>query len=63
MSRIDLRTACDVRICSHRVGEDEFAILLTKGANLAGARAQAGLVLDALREPFALDPITLRVDA
>ncbi|HEV7579469.1 MAG TPA: bifunctional diguanylate cyclase/phosphodiesterase [Mycobacterium sp.] len=46
-----------------RVGEDEFAILLTKGANLAGARAQAGLVLEALREPFALDPITLRVDA
>ena len=46
-----------------RVGEDEFAILLTKGANLAGARAQAGLVLEALSEPFALDPITLRVDA
>ncbi len=46
-----------------RVGEDEFAILLTKGADLGGARAQAGLMLEALREPFALDPITLRVDA
>lgn len=46
-----------------RVAEDEFAILLTKGANLAGARAQAGLVLEALREPFALDPITLGVNA
>lgn len=46
-----------------RVGEDQFAILLTKGADLSGARAQAGLVLEALREPFALDPITLQVDA
>ncbi|WAJ43984.1 bifunctional diguanylate cyclase/phosphodiesterase [Mycobacterium sp. Aquia_216] len=46
-----------------RVGDDEFAILLTKGADLPGARAQAGIVLEALREPFALDPITLRVDA
>ncbi|WAC92899.1 bifunctional diguanylate cyclase/phosphodiesterase [Mycobacterium sp. Aquia_213] len=45
-----------------RVGDDEFAILLTKGANLAGARAQAGLVLEALREPFELGPITLGVD-
>ena len=46
-----------------RVGDDEFAILLAKGADLIGARAQAGRLLEALAEPFALDPITVRVDA
>lgn len=46
-----------------RVGADEFAILLAEGADLIAARAQAGRLLEALSEPFALDPITLQVDA
>ncbi|ORV55462.1 diguanylate phosphodiesterase [Mycobacterium florentinum] len=46
-----------------RVSDDEFAILLTEGSDLIGARAQAGRLLEALGEPFALDPITVRVDA
>ena len=46
-----------------RVGADEFAILLGEGADLIAARAQAGRLLEALSEPFALDPITLQVDA
>ncbi|MEC4762131.1 bifunctional diguanylate cyclase/phosphodiesterase [Mycobacterium sherrisii] len=46
-----------------RVGDDEFAILLTEGSDLIGARAQAGRLLEALGEPFAMDPLTLRVDA
>jgi diguanylate cyclase len=46
-----------------RTGEDEFAILLAEGADLIAARAQAGHLLEALSEPFALDPITVQVDA
>ncbi len=46
-----------------RVGDDEFAILLAEGADLTAARAQAGRLLEALSQPFALDPITLQVDA
>lgn len=46
-----------------RVSDDEFAILLTEGCDLIGARAQAGHLLESLGEPFALDPITVRVDA
>ncbi|WP_264060936.1 diguanylate cyclase domain-containing protein [Mycobacterium montefiorense] len=46
-----------------RVSDDEFAILLTEGSDLIGARAQAGRLLEALGEPFELDPITVRVDA
>ncbi len=46
-----------------RVGDDEFAILLTEGSDLIAARAQAGRLLEALSEPFALDPITVQVDA
>jgi diguanylate cyclase (GGDEF)-like protein len=46
-----------------RVGEDEFAILLGEGSDLIAARAQAGRLLEALSEPFALDPITVQVDA
>ncbi len=46
-----------------RVSDDEFAILLTEGSDLIGARAQAGRMLEALSEPFALDPVTVRVDA
>jgi diguanylate cyclase (GGDEF)-like protein len=46
-----------------RTGDDEFAILLAEGSDLIGARAQAGRLLEALSEPFALDPITVQVDA
>ncbi|OBJ49398.1 bifunctional diguanylate cyclase/phosphodiesterase [Mycobacterium sp. 1423905.2] len=46
-----------------RVGEDAFAILLAEGADLVAARAQAGRLLEALSEPFTLDPITVQVDA
>jgi diguanylate cyclase len=46
-----------------RMGEDEFAILLAEGSDLIAARAQAGRLLEALSEPFALDPITVQVDA
>jgi diguanylate cyclase len=46
-----------------RVGEDEFAILLAEGSDLIAARAQAGRLLEALSEPFSLDPITVQVDA
>jgi diguanylate cyclase (GGDEF)-like protein len=46
-----------------RAGDDEFAILMAAGADLIAARAQAGRLLEALCEPFALDPITVQVDA
>jgi diguanylate cyclase (GGDEF)-like protein len=46
-----------------RTGDDEFAILLAEGSDLITARAQAGRLLEALSEPFALDPITVQVDA
>ena len=46
-----------------RVSDDEFAILLAEGSDLIAARAQAGRLLEALIEPFALDPITVQVDA
>lgn len=46
-----------------RAGDDAFAIVLTEGADLVAARAQAGRLLEALSEPFALDPITVQVDA
>lgn len=46
-----------------RAGNDEFAILLAEGADLIAARAQAGRLLEALTEPFALDPMTVQVDA
>jgi diguanylate cyclase (GGDEF)-like protein len=45
-----------------RVGGDEFAVLLTQ-ADLTTTRAQAGALMDALRAPFALDHITVQVDA
>jgi diguanylate cyclase (GGDEF)-like protein len=45
-----------------RVGDDEFAVLLTQ-ADLTTTRAQAGALMDALRAPFALDHITVQVDA
>ncbi|OBI14837.1 diguanylate phosphodiesterase [Mycobacterium sp. E2327] len=46
-----------------RVGEDEFALLLGEGSDVIAARAQAGRLLEVLSEPFALDPITVQVDA
>jgi diguanylate cyclase (GGDEF)-like protein len=46
-----------------RTGDDEFAILMAEGSDLVAARAQAGRLLEALSEPFALDPITVQVDA
>ncbi|WP_407688824.1 diguanylate cyclase domain-containing protein [Mycobacterium sp. HUMS_1102779] len=46
-----------------RVGDSRFAILLAEGTDLIAARAQAGRLLECLSEPFALDPITVRVDA
>ncbi|VAZ99256.1 diguanylate cyclase domain-containing protein [Mycobacterium pseudokansasii] len=46
-----------------RTGDSEFAILLSDGADLIAARAQAGRLLDAFGEPFKLDPITVQVDA
>ena len=46
-----------------RSGDDQFAILLAEGSDLAAARGQAGRLIDALSEPFALDPITVQVDA
>jgi diguanylate cyclase len=45
-----------------RVGGDEFAVLLTQ-ADLTTTRAQAGALMDALRTPFALDHITVQLDA
>ncbi|ORB37756.1 GGDEF-domain containing protein [Mycobacterium persicum] len=46
-----------------RTGDNEFAILLSEGADLIAARAQAGRLLDAFGEPFQLDPVTVQVDA
>lgn len=46
-----------------RVSADEFAILLAERSDLIGARTQAGRVLEALADPFELDPVTARVDA
>jgi len=46
-----------------RVGDKGFAILLAGGSDLIAARDQAGRLLEALSEPFTLDPITVQVDA
>ncbi|OBA93050.1 hypothetical protein A5662_20400 [Mycobacteriaceae bacterium 1482268.1] len=46
-----------------RTGSDEFAILFAGGADVTTARARAGAILEALRVPFELDPITLQIDA
>jgi diguanylate cyclase (GGDEF)-like protein len=45
-----------------RIGYCEFAVLLAEGSDLIAARAQAGRLLEAMSEPFALDPITVQVD-
>ncbi len=46
-----------------RVSDDEFAVLLAEGSDLVAARTQAGGLLEIFSEPFALDPITVQVDA
>lgn len=46
-----------------RAGDDEFAVLLAEGSDLITARAQAGHLFEALSEPFALEMITVQVDA
>jgi len=45
-----------------RVASDEFAVLLRQ-TDLTTTRAQAGVLMDALRAPFALNHITVQVDA
>ncbi len=46
-----------------RTGGDEFAILFADAIDVTAARAHAGALLEALRAPFELDPITVQVDA
>jgi diguanylate cyclase (GGDEF)-like protein len=46
-----------------RTGNDEFAILFADSVDITTARARAGAMLEALRAPFELDPITLQVEA
>jgi diguanylate cyclase (GGDEF)-like protein len=45
-----------------RVGDSQFAVL-ADGADLIAARALAGRLHEAFNQPFALDPITVDVDA
>jgi diguanylate cyclase len=45
-----------------RTGGDEFAVLLADGVDITTARARAGAMLEALRVPFELDPITVQID-
>ena len=46
-----------------RTGGDEFAVLFADAIDVTTARARAGALLEALRAPFELDPITVQVDA
>ena len=46
-----------------RTGGDEFAVLFADGVDMTTARARAGAMLEALRVPFELDPITVQVEA
>jgi diguanylate cyclase (GGDEF)-like protein len=46
-----------------RIGGDEFAILFADAVDITTARARAGAIIEALRAPFELDPITVQVDA
>ncbi|RDH77784.1 diguanylate cyclase [Mycolicibacterium moriokaense] len=46
-----------------RTGGEEFAVLFADPVDITSARARAGALLEALREPFELDPITVQVDA
>ncbi len=46
-----------------RTGGDQFAVLFADGVDITTVRARAGAMLEALRAPFELDPITIQVDA
>ena len=46
-----------------RTGDDEFAVMFADAVDVTTARARAGALLEALRVPFELDPITVQVDA
>ncbi|WP_312033881.1 MULTISPECIES: bifunctional diguanylate cyclase/phosphodiesterase [unclassified Rhodococcus (in: high G+C Gram-positive bacteria)] len=46
-----------------RLGGDAFAVLLPAGADITDARALAGRVLEALRDPFHLEEVTVGVEA
>ncbi len=65
LSRVAKRLAESVRPDGllARTGSDDFAILLPYGTDLVTARAQAGALTEAMKEPFALDRITVQVDA
>jgi diguanylate cyclase (GGDEF)-like protein len=45
-----------------RTGGDVFAVLLADGVDITTARARAGALLEALRAPFELDPLTVQID-
>lgn len=46
-----------------RVSDEEFAILLGEGSDLAAARAQAGRLLEGMSIPFKLDAISVQIEA
>ncbi len=46
-----------------RTGGDEFAVLFAERVDLTTVRAEAGSLIETLRAPFALDHITVQVDA
>lgn len=46
-----------------RVSDEEFAILLGEGSDLAAARGQAGRLLDGMSIPFELDAISVQIEA
>ena len=45
-----------------RIGGDRFAVLFADVVDITTARARAGAMLEALRAPFELDPLTVQVD-
>ncbi len=65
LSRVAARLSRSVRADDliARTGGDEFAVLLADCVDITTARARAGAILEALRVPFELDPITVQIDA
>ena len=65
LSRVATRLAQSVRPDDviARTGGDEFAVLFADSVDIMTARARAGALLEALRQPFELDPITVQVEA
>ena len=65
LSRVAARLSQSVRADDviARTGGDEFAVLFGDAVDITTARARAGALLEALRAPFELDPITVQVDA